>query len=46
MSQGISINKACIDFINFLLPKDMTILELGSGEGSTVALGQNYKLYL
>ena len=45
MSQGISINKACIDFINFLLPKDSTILELGSGEGSTVALGQNYKLY-
>ena len=45
MSQGVTINDVCIDFINFLLPKDSTILELGSGLGSTVALGQNYKLY-
>ena len=45
MSQGVTINDVCIDFINFLLPKDSTILELGSGAGSTVALGQNYKLY-
>ena len=45
MSQGVSINKVCIDFIKFLLPKGSTIIELGSGEGSTVAIGQDYKLY-
>ena len=45
MSQGVTINQNCIDFIKNLLPKDSTIIELGSGEGSTVALGKDYKLY-
>ena len=45
MSQGVTINKLCIDFIRNLIPKDSTIVELGSGEGSTVALGKDYKLY-
>ena len=45
MSQGVTINQNCIDFIKKLLPKDSTIIELGSGEGSTVALGNDYKLY-
>ena len=42
---GVSVNKAAVEFIKTLLGKGKTILELGSGAGSTVGLGKNYKLY-
>jgi len=42
---GVSVNKACVDFIESILPNGSTILELGSGPGSTIALSNNFKLY-
>ena len=42
---GISVNEAAVEFIKTILEKGKTILELGSGGGSTVGLGDIYKLY-
>jgi len=42
---GVSINKAAVEFIESILEKGKTILELGSGPGSTMGLGKNYELY-
>jgi hypothetical protein len=42
---GVSINKAAVEFIESILDNGKTILELGSGPGSTVGLGKIYNLY-
>ena len=42
---GISVNEAAVEFIKTILEEGKTILELGSGHGSTVGLGKIYKLY-
>lgn len=39
-----AIDKALVDKVQELLPRGSIILELGSGEGSTPALSENYKL--
>tara|TARA_R110002050_G_C8962233_1_gene514562 strand:+ start:7867 stop:8388 length:522 start_codon:yes stop_codon:yes gene_type:complete len=41
----VSVNAACIDFIREILPAGSTILEFGSGPGSTVVLSEWYTLY-
>jgi hypothetical protein len=42
---GISVNEPAVEFIKNILEKGKTILELGSGQGSTVGLGKIYTLY-
>ena len=42
---GIAIEEACVNFIYTILPAGSTILEFGSGGGSTIALSDTYKLY-
>ncbi len=42
---GVAVNKACVDFIESILSPGSTILEFGSGPGSTIALSNKYKLY-
>ena len=42
---GASLNKAAIDWIDGVLDEGDTVIELGSGPGSTIALGQKYNLY-
>ena len=44
MAQGINISMVCLDFIRNILPEGKTILEFGSGLGSTW-LGESYKMY-
>jgi len=41
----ISINKLTVDYISSILKPNNIILELGSGTGSTLALGDKYKLF-
>jgi len=45
MAAGISINENCIDLIKRLLPDGGTILEFGSGEGTTWLSDAGYKMY-
>ena len=40
-----SINKLTVDYISSILEPNSIILELGSGPGSTLALGDKYKLF-
>ena len=42
---GVAINRECVDFIESILPIGGTILEFGSGPGSTPALSSKYQLY-
>ena len=42
---GVSINRVAVEYIESTITFGKTILELGSGRGSTVALGHNYDLY-
>ena len=42
---GVAVNEACVNFIKSIISPGSTILELGSGPGSTVALSEDYKLY-
>jgi|TARA_Y100000310_G_scaffold138497_1_gene137476 hypothetical protein len=42
---GVSVNESAVEFIKTILDEGKTILELGSGPGSTVGLGKIYKLY-
>jgi len=42
---GVAINKTCVEFIKSILPAGSTILEFGSGPGSTLALSEDYTLY-
>ena len=42
---GASLNESAIDWIDGVLKEGDTIVELGSGEGSTIALGKKYNLY-
>ena len=44
MAAGISIGEECLNYIKSILPKGSTILELGSGEGTTW-LSKDYKMY-
>ena len=44
MAAGVSINDECLKFIKSILPKGSTILEFGSGEGTTW-LAKDYKMY-
>tara|TARA_Y100000310_G_scaffold323031_1_gene382863 strand:- start:10 stop:534 length:525 start_codon:yes stop_codon:yes gene_type:complete len=45
MASGISINKNCVEYIKKILPKGSTILELGSGEGTTWLADAGYIMY-
>ena len=45
MAAGISINDNCLDYIKEVLPKGSTILEFGSGEGTTWLSDAGYKMY-
>ncbi len=42
---GVSVSEAAVEFIKTILEEGKTILELGSGPGSTVGLGKIYNLY-
>ena len=42
---GVSVSEAAVEFIKTILEEGKTILELGSGPGSTVGLGEIYNLY-
>ena len=42
---GISVNKECIELIKTILQPGSTILELGSGPGSTIILSESYTIY-
>jgi hypothetical protein len=42
---GVSINRVAVEYIKSILEEDKVVLELGSGMGSTVALGEIYDLY-
>ena len=44
MASGISISEECLNYIKSILPKGSTILELGSGDGTTW-LAKDYKMY-
>ena len=45
MAEGISINENCVNLIKRLLPSGGTILEFGSGEGTTWLADAGYKMY-
>jgi|TARA_R110000796_G_scaffold107341_2_gene218079 hypothetical protein len=45
MAAGISINNNCIDLIKDLLPDGGTILEFGSGEGTTWLSDAGYTMF-
>ena len=45
MAEGISINNNCLEYIKSILPKGSTILELGSGEGTTWLSDLGYIMY-
>ena len=45
MAAGISINENCVEYIKKILPKGSTILELGSGEGTTWLADAGYTMY-
>ncbi len=45
MAAGISINDNCLDYIKEVLPKGSTILEFGSGDGTTWLSDAGYKMY-
>ena len=45
MAAGISINENCIEYIKKILPKGSTILELGSGKGTTWLADAGYIMY-
>ena len=45
MAQGITINDNCVEFNKRILPDGGTILELGSGEGTTWLSDAGYKMY-
>ena len=42
---GVSVNESAVEFIKSILEEGKTIIELGSGPGSTVGLGKIYDLY-
>jgi len=45
MAAGISIDENCVEYIKKILPKGSTILELGSGEGTTWLADAGYTMY-
>ena len=46
MSNGsVSMSKSCVEYIKKILPKGSTILELGSGHGTTWLADAGYKMY-
>ena len=45
MAQGITINDNCVNLIKRILPDGGTILEFGSGEGTTWLSDAGYKMY-
>ena len=45
MAAGISINENCLEYIKKILPIGSTILELGSGEGTTWLSELGYVMY-
>ena len=45
MASGVSISKKCVEYIKNILPKGSTILELGSGEGTTWLSDEGYTMY-
>ena len=45
MASGVSINQNCVEYIKKILPKGSTILELGSGEGTTWLSDAGYNMY-
>ena len=46
MSNGsVPMTQSCLDYIKKILPKGSTILELGSGEGTTWLANAGYKMY-
>jgi len=42
---GVSVSEDAVEFIKTILEEGKTIVELGSGPGSTVGLGKIYNLY-
>ena len=45
MAEGITINKNCVNLIKKLLPDGGTILEFGSGEGTTWLSDAGYTMF-
>ena len=45
MAQGITINENCVNLIKRLLPNGGTILEFGSGEGTTWLSDAGYTMF-
>ena len=45
MADGITINDNCVNLIKELLPNRGTILEFGSGKGTTWLSDAGYKMY-